>query len=43
LVAAQRTQVVAPPQSTALSPPFFTPSLQVGAWHTSGVPLHTAL
>jgi hypothetical protein len=37
----QREQLVAPPQSTALSPPFFTASLQLAAWHLP--PLHTAL
>jgi hypothetical protein len=30
-----------PPQSTAVSAPFLTPSLQLGAWHT--LPAHDAL
>src|SRR3954470_11600026 len=29
------------PQSTSLSVPFFTPSVQLGAWHT--LPVHTPL
>jgi hypothetical protein len=38
---AQRAHDVVPPQSTPLSPPFLTPSLQAGAWHT--LPVHTPL
>jgi hypothetical protein len=36
-----REQAVVPPQSTALSPPFFTPSVQEAGWHT--LLLQTAL
>ena len=34
---------VAPPQSTSVSLPFFTPSEQLAPWHVSGVPEHTPL
>jgi hypothetical protein len=37
---------VVPPQSTSVSPPFFTPSVQSGAWHVRPGPpvaLHTPL
>jgi hypothetical protein len=37
----QRAQVLVPPQSTPLSRPFFTASLQVGAMHLPAV--HTPL
>ena len=33
MVAAYRAQLLVPPQSGALSPPFFTLSEQEGAWH----------
>ena len=35
--APQRLQAVAPPQSTSVSPPFWTRSLQEGGWQTAAV------
>jgi hypothetical protein len=38
---AHRIQLVVPPQSTSVSPPFFVASAHVGAWHFA--PLQTPL
>ena len=43
LLVVQRAQVVAPPQSASLSPPFLTVSLQLAAWQSLGEPEQTRL